>query len=165
MPVKSGRLALLVWLLLHLPAAQALCVGPLCSCTFSTSQVVFGSFNPIAIGSSDSTGSVRISCGGTAGLLIPYQVEMGPGGSGSTSARRMSSGAQTIDYELYSDVSRLSNWGDIARGNAVSGFMLLDALGLSPAVTHTIYGRIPSGQNTAVPGAYVDSITVTVTYY
>lgn len=163
--MKTWRLALLAWLLLHLPAAQALCVGPLCSCTFSTSQVAFGSFNPIAIGSSDSTGSVRVSCGGVVGLLIPYQVELGPGGSGSTSARRMSSGAQTIGYGLYSDAARLSNWGDIAHGNAVSGFVLLDALGLAPAVTHTVYGRIPSGQNTAVPGAYVDSITVTVTYY
>jgi spore coat protein U-like protein len=163
--VKTWRLALLGWLLLHLPAAQALCVGPLCSCTFSTGNVVFGSFNPIAIGSSDSTGSVRISCGGTVGLLIPYQVELGPGGSGSTSARRMSSGANAIGYGLYSDSSRLSNWGDIAHGIAVSNFMLLDALGLAPAVTHTIYGRIPSGQSTAVPGSYVDNITVTVTYY
>ena len=77
----------------------------------------------------------------------------------------MSSGAQTVGYGLYSDASRLSNWGDMAHGSAVSSFMLLDALGLAPAVTHTVYGRIPSGQNTAVPGVYVDTITVTVTYY
>jgi spore coat protein U-like protein len=99
------------------------------------------------------------------GLLIPYKVELSGGGSGNTAARRMSSGAQTMNYSLYSDASRLSNWGDIASGTEVSGFVLLDALGLAPAVTHTVYGRIPSGQITTAPGAYADTITVTVTYY
>jgi spore coat protein U-like protein len=165
MLVKTLRLSLLLWLWLHLPAAQALCIGPLCSCTFSTGNVVFGSVNPIAIGSTDSTGSVRVSCGGVVGLLIPYKVELSAGGSGNTAARRMSSGAQMMNYGLYSDSARLSNWGDIAHGTEVSGFMLLDALGLAPAVTHTVYGRIPSGQTTTAPGAYADTITVTVTYY
>lgn len=159
------RWSLLCLLLLHLPAAQALCVGPLCSCTVSTSNVVFGAVNPIAIGSTDSTGSVRVTCGGTVGLLIPYQIELGAGGSGNTATRRMYSGAQTMNYGLYSDSSRLANWGDIAHGTAISGSVLLDALGLAPAVTHTVYGRISSGQTTTVPGVYADTITVTVTYY
>ena len=163
--VKTLRLLLLCGLWLHLPVAQALCIGPLCSCTVSTINVVFGVVNPIAIGSTDSTGSVRVNCGGIAGLLIPYQIEFGPGGSGSVTARRMSSGANSLGYGLYSDSSRSSSWGDIAHGSAVNGSMLLDTLGLAPAVTHTVYGRVPSGQSTAVPGVYTDTITVTVTYY
>lgn len=165
MLVKTLQLSLLCWLWLHLPAAQALCIGPLCSCTVSTGNVVFGSVNPIAIGSTDSTGSVRVSCGGVAGLLIPYQIELGPGGSGNVAARRMSSGANNLSYGLYSDSSRLSTWGTVASGTAINGGVLLDALGFAPAVTHTVYGRISSGQITAVPGVYADTITVTVTYY
>lgn len=165
MLVKTLRLLLLCGLWLHLPTAQALCIGPLCSCTVSTSNVVFGPINPIALGSTDSTGSVRVTCGGVVGLLIPYQIELGSGGSGNVSARRMSSGANTLGYGLYSDPSRSSSWGNIAHGTAVSGSMLLDVLGTAPAATHTVYGRIPSGQNTAVPGIYADTITVTVTYY
>lgn len=163
--MKTFRISLLLWLLLQLPAAHALCIGPLCSCSVTTNNVVFGSFNPLAIGPGDSTGSVRVTCGGVVGLLIPYQIELGSGGSGNVSARRMSSGANTLGYGLYSDPSRSSSWGDIAHGTAVSGSMLLDVLGTAPAATHTVYGRIPSGQNTAVPGIYADTITVTVTYY
>ena len=163
--MKTLRLSLLLWLWLHLPAAQALCIGPLCSCTFSTGNVVFGSVNPIAIGSTDSTGSVRVTCGGVVGLLIPYQIELSARGSGNVASRRMSSGANNLGYGLYSDSSRLSPWGDIARGTAVSGSIQLSVLGSAAPVNHTVYGRIPSGQSTAVPGAYADTITVTVTYY
>ena len=163
--MKTLRFSLLLWLWLHLPAAQALCIGPLCSCTVSTGNVVFGSVNPLAIGSTDSTGSVRVTCGGVADLAIPYQIELGPGGSGSVAARRMSSGANSLGYGLYSDPSRSSSWGNIAQGMAVSGFIQLGVLGSAPPVTHTVYGRIPSGQITAVPGVYADTITVTVTYY
>lgn len=59
----------------------------------------------------------------------------------------------------------MSPWGDIARGTAVSGSIQLSVLGSAAPVTHTVYGRIPSGQTTTVPGAYADTITVTVTYY
>ncbi len=163
--MKTFRISLLLWLLLQLPAAHALCIGPLCSCSVTTNNVVFGSFNPLAIGPGDSTGSVRVTCGGVVGLLIPYQIELGPGGSGNLASRRLSSGANTLSYGLFSDASRQSNWGSIATGTAVSGGILLDALGWAPAITHTVYGRIPAGQTAAVPGAYADSITVTVTYY
>lgn len=163
--MKTLRFALLLWLLCHGPVAQALCVGPLCSCTVSTNNVVFGSFNPLAIGSTDSTGSVRVTCGGVVGLLIPYQIELGPGASGSTTARRLSSGPNTLDYGLYSNPSRTTNWGSIASGTAVSGSVSLNVLGSAAPVTHTVYGRIPGGQGLAVPGAYADTITVTLTYY
>lgn len=146
--------------------AQALCIGPLCSCSVGTTNVVFGVYNPLAPGNADSTGSVSVDCGGVAGLLIPYKIDLGHGGAASYAGRRMSSGAELLTYNLYTDNSYLTLWGDGTGGSqSVSGSVLLDLLGLTPAQTHWVYGRIPGGQTSVRPGGYVDTITVTVTYY
>lgn len=156
--------ALLLALGLAAGGAQALCLGPVCSCSVSTTPVAFGSHNPLG-GATDSTGSVRVNCGGLAGLLIPYRIDLSTGGGASYSARRMSSGANTLAYNLYSDPTRSTVWGNGIGGSAsVNAAVLLDVLGLSPLQTHTVYGRIPSGQTSAVPGSYADTITVTITY-
>lgn len=145
-------------------AAQALCLGPVCSCSVSTTPVAFGSHNPLG-GATDSTGSVRVNCSGVAGLLIPYSISLSTGGAGGYGPRRMGSGANTLAYNLYSDPTRSSVWGDGSGGSAkLSSSVLLDVLGLSPLQTHTVYGRIPAGQTAAVPGSYADTITVTITY-
>ena len=161
--VRRGLLALLLWLVTG--PAQALYISPLCSCSVTTTHVVFGSYNPLTSGNTDSTGSVRVSCGGVAGLLIPYQIDITRGGGASYGARRMNSGANQLAYNLYTDNTYLTIWGDGSGGSqSVPGGILLDVLGLSPPQTHWIYGRIPGAQTTAVPGGYVDTITVTVTY-
>lgn len=147
------------------PPARALCVGPVCSCTLSTSPVAFGTVNPLAAGATLGVGNVRMSCGGVAGLLIPYRIDLGPGASGNVGARRLYAGANTLAYNLYSDAARSTVWGDGSAGSPVNGSILLDVLGLSPAVNHAVYGRIPSGQTSTVPGSYGDTVTVTLTYY
>jgi spore coat protein U-like protein len=153
-------------LLLWAAPAHALCVGPLCSCSVSTTAVVFGNVSPLSGSPTDSTGSVSVSCGGVAGLLIPYQIDLNAGGGASYATRRLSSGADTLSYNLYTDNSRLSVWGNGSGGTqSANGSVTLSVLGSSPAQVYTVYGRIPGGQTSAVPGSYTDTITVTVTYY
>jgi len=149
-------------LLLGTPA-RALCVAPLCSCTVTTTALAFGSINPLA-GPHDSTGTVRVACGGVAGLLIPYRIELGSGQSGNVLARRLQGGMHSMAYGLFSDAARSVTWGDGGGGTPVDGFVLLDVAGLSPPVVHTVYGRIPGGQMVA-PGSYADTLVVTLTYY
>jgi len=156
--------ALLGWLALLLaPPAHALCVAPLCACSVVTTALAFGSINPLA-GPHDSTGTVRVSCGGVAGLLIPYRIELGSGQSGNVLARRLQGGVHQMAYGLYSDAARTTTWGDGGSGMPVDGAILLDVAGLSPPVVHTVYGRIPGGQMVA-PGSYADTLVVTLTYY
>ena len=115
-----------------------------------------------ALSSDDPSSQI---CGGVAGLLIPYQIDITRGGGISYGARRMNSGANQLADNLYTDNTYLTIWGDGSGGSqSVPGGILLDVLGLSPPQTHWIYGRIPGAQTTAVPGGYVDTITVTVTY-
>jgi spore coat protein U-like protein len=160
----------LLVLLLALPAGEAWALCTLvCSCSVSTTNLNFGSINPLSPSATDSTGSVVVDCGGVAGLLIPYRIDLNAGSAGGTYAsRRMKSGAvNAIQYNLYTDNTRTTVWGDGTGGSQpVNGGFLLDVLGLAPAQTNWVYGRVPGSQTTVVPANnYADTISVTLTYY
>ncbi len=155
-------LAVLGWAVCTSPA-QALCVAPLCSCTVTASAMNFGPVVPLSSHPTDSTATVRVKCGGVAGLVIPYRVDLGPG-NGTIPARRMNGpGASTLSYNLYTNDARTVVWGENQQG--VPGLITLDLLGLSPEQLLTVYGRIPGSQTLAHPGAHGDSILVTLTYF
>lgn len=159
-------LALLLTLLGWGTPARALCLPAVCSCGVTTTNVAFGTYSPLAFGNTDTTGSVRVSCGGVAGLLIPFNIAISAGGGGTYANRRMVSGGNLLRYNLYTDASYTTLWGDgSATSQLVNASLLLDLLGLSPPQTFWIYGRIPGRQLTAVPGTYADTISVTLTYY
>ncbi len=161
---RCCQLAAVLLLCLAANSAHALCTL-VCSCSVSTTNVAFGTINPLSAANTDSTGSVRVTCGGVAGLLIPYRVDIGTGG-GSYAARRMNSGANTLAYNVYTDTNRTQIWGNGTGGTQyVSNSILLDLLGLSPAQINWVYGRLPGSQTTALPGVYSDTIAVTLTYY
>lgn len=161
----TPRLLALLPLLLA-DAAHALCLPAVCSCGVTTTNVAFGSYSPLAFGNTDSTGSVKVSCGGVAGLLIPFNIGISAGNSGSYASRRLKSGANLLAYNLYTDASYTTVWGDgSSASQLVNAGVTLDVLGLSPTQNFYVYGRIPGRQLTAVPGAYSDTISVTLTYY
>lgn len=169
LPRARLPLTALAWLLLAMclfapRSAQALCVVPLCTCSVTATPVAFPSVNPLAAGATDGVGSVKVTCGGVAGLLIPYTVTLNGGSYGTITNRQMGSGTNRLRYNLYVDNARLSIWGDGNGNSTAGGSFGLDVLGLSPPQTHTVYGRVLAGQPTAVPGSYVDTVTVTITY-
>lgn len=151
-------------LLLALPqTASALCIG--CSCNVSTTAVAFGTYNPLSASPLDAAGNVHVSCTTTLGLLVNLTISMNKGSySSSFSPRQMASGANRLNYDLYTSSARTTIWGDGSGGTqTVTDSLTLSLLG---AVTwdHVIYGRIPAGQTTVPPGSYADSVTVTLTY-
>jgi spore coat protein U-like protein len=77
-------------------------------------------------------------------------------GAGSYAARRMTSGEQYLEYNLYTDASRIIVWGD-----GTAGSNTVTATG--KVVEQSIYGRVaPLQQVTA--GIYVDWLVVTIVY-
>jgi spore coat protein U-like protein len=142
--------------------AQALCLGPLCHCSVATGTLAFGSLSPLSAANTDASGEVRVSCGGTVGLLIPWKLELGPG-SGSVAARRMTGPSATLNYNLYRDAARSVVWGEGTAG--LDAFTLLNALGWSADVVLPVYGRIPGGQRLVPPGVYTDTIMLTLTFF
>lgn len=156
--MKLSRTLLLLaatGLLLPLPAKAA--------CSTSATLLAFGSYNPFAFGSSDSTGTITVSCtGGLISLLLSYDIKLSPGLYGSYATRKMGAGSNRLDYNLYTTVLRTTIWGDGSGGTGfVSDGYLLGVLTVNR--NYSVYGRLPAAQNVA-PASYSDTITVTVDY-
>lgn len=121
------------------------------SCTVSTTSVAFGTYDPFSNVSNDSTGAVQVGCDAAAG----YTIAMHAGVAGSFS-RAMAFNADRLAYNLFTDATRMVVWGDgSAATSRVSGF--------GTGATHTVYGRIPAGQNVRA-GSYADVLIVTVEF-
>lgn len=125
------------------------------SCTIvSTATLNFGT-QGVLIANVDQTSTLQVQCTNTT----PYNIGLDAGtGSGATVAvRKMTNGATTINYSLYSDAGRTTVWGNTIGTNTVA------ATGNGASQSYTVYGRVPP-QTTPAPATYTDTITVTVTY-
>lgn len=153
------KLALFVVLALTSSMAYA-------ACTVSASGIAFGTYPPFSTTPTNATGTVTVSCSGLLGLLISYTIALNAGvnSGGSFSNRRINSGSSYLSYQLYTNATYSQVWGDGTGGTStVSGICLITLLGIPCTSTNTIYGQIPALQAPS-PGAYTDTITVTVTY-
>ena len=151
-------------LLLPLPqTASALCI--VCSCSVAIdSNVAFGTYNPLPGTAADAAGHFTVTCDLIVGLLSTYSVALSKGGSGGYSPRKMSSGTNTLNYNLYTDAARTTIWGDGSGGSTiVSDRSLLFLLG-HVVRPYDVYGRILANQQATFPGSFSDTITVIVTY-
>ena len=67
-------------------------------------------------------------------------------------------GADTVNYQLYSNAGYSTVWGNTVGADTVDS---AGATGVNE--THTIYARVPSHQNVPI-GSYADTITATIWY-
>lgn len=151
-----------LFLLLALPIPGfASCA--LCTCMATATGVSFGRYSPFSAFNADDTGSVRIYCGGGVGT-VAYTIQLSRGTySTGFSLRRMGSGSNRLNYNLYTDPAHTIIWGD---GNSGTGF-ISDSLGVLRSGSgrdHVVYGRIPAHQAAAAVGSYSDTVTFTIIY-
>jgi spore coat protein U-like protein len=121
------------------------------ACNLNVQGVIFGSYDVFNVQSVESTGNVAVTCD----VSTPYSIAFTPG-SGSYASRTLTSGPNTLGYNLYSDPARTSVWGDGTAGT-------MTVSGSATSANHTVYGRIPARQN-VFAGSYSDLITVTLTF-
>ena len=111
----------------------------------------FGSYDVFSNAALDSTGNNDVNCPNG----IEYSIALSEGG-GTHTQRVMSSGARTLNYNLYTGADRGIVWGDTTGGTArVTG------TGVGVSVNHAVYGRIPALQNVH-SGSYSDGILLAV---
>ncbi len=132
-------------------------------CSVQASAMSFGNYDIFLKIPLDSTGTVTVHC--TANVpKATLSLGTSPN-SGSFNPRKMkrSGGADLLTYNIYTDASRTTIFGD---GN--SGTAKIELTRPRPggkpepwSQTATIYGRIPPGQDVSV-GSYADALTVTV---
>jgi len=157
-PSNLFRVAVLLFAgLCNLSNAQAQ------ACVASATPVAFGLYDPKASSPNDITGDVTIVCQATVALLVAYTVKLNGGASGNIAARKMIISGSQLSYQIYTDATRTTVWGDGSGGTAynVGGYLLSVLVPVSK--TYTAYGRIPALQN-VYAGSYQDTLTILVTY-
>jgi spore coat protein U-like protein len=136
------------------------------NCTVSAIGPAFGAYDPLNATATLANGSVLATCTWTGGgaTTLSLVSSYSPGNSGSFPNRYMLSGTNRLDYNLYFNAAFTQIRGDGTGGSQTGGATLTVSSG-SPTATASgvIYGRILPGLN-AVPGSYLDTITVTITY-
>lgn len=123
------------------------------TCLVSAQSLSFGTYTGAV---ANATSQVSVTCTNTTA----YNVGLDAGkASGATTSTRQMGGPNgaLLNYALYSDSNRSTNWGNTVGTDTVTG------TGNGSAQSITVYGQIPAGQYLA-PGSYQDTITATVTY-
>ncbi len=132
-------------------------------CDVTATSINFGNydvFSPIPV---DSTASINVTCkipSNSPQAPLPVIISLSPGNSGSFSPRSMqSTGADTLDYNLYTNASMSTIWGDGGGSSSVQTAFVAKDMPWSA----TLFGRIPAQQNVRA-GSYSDTITVTIDF-
>ncbi len=122
------------------------------TCTVSATTLAFGTYTGVQL---DGSSTLTTNCTNTTPYTLALNVGTGTGATVAT--RKMTAGAQTLNYSLYQDSGRATVWGQTTGTDTVAG------TGNGSAQPLTVYGRIPANQ-LPTPGSYADTITATVTY-
>lgn len=135
------------------PRADAL------TCKFtSITGVSFGSYDVLSASPRTATGTITYSCTTVAGVHL-MTMNLSAGSSGTFANRTLKSGANVLNYNLYSTAANTQVWGD---GTGTTYQFSVDPTDKN-AHSLTVYGTIPAGQDVGV-GSYIDTITVTMNF-
>jgi spore coat protein U-like protein len=134
------------------------------SCTINAATLDFGPNNPgttLIAANIDAISTVSVTC--TSGS--PYSIGMDNGANASGTQRRMKTGANFLNYNLYVDAGRTNAW-TTASTNIACTTANSCALGTGngSAQSVSIYGRVPSIGTAPPPGTYTDTVLMTITY-
>jgi spore coat protein U-like protein len=132
----------------------------LATCSATATALAFGSYTPGA-GQMANTSTIAVKCTKNT----PYTVALNAGTTtgGTLAQRLMASGANTLQYNLYTTVAATTVFGD---GTGATGTGSGTGAGVATANNMTVFGQLPdnAANQATVPGSYSDTITVTVTY-
>lgn len=166
---RYTRLALCFCLWINAHNAHA--VGA--TCAVSSTGMAFGAYQPLTFAGEltsvdiTSTANVRVVCTGLL-ALGGYTISLGPSmyGTGNRISTRFlnntTNGGAYMGYNIFTESTYTTIWGDGTAGSLVNGTSPLTP-GTSTS-NHTVYGKVPAGQNILKAGSFSDSLTMTLTY-
>lgn len=133
------------------------------SCSVSGGALAFGNY---AAGSSwhvDSEGTLTILCTGVTGEVVVYSISLSAGGgSRGLNPRGLRSGANEVQYNVFTDSARTRVWGDGSGGTFIQSGSASIMAGPSQQ-NIPAFGRVFGGQS-VVPGSYTDSLVITLSF-
>jgi spore coat protein U-like protein len=132
----------------------------LATCSASATTIAFGVYTPGA-GALTGNGTVTVKCTKNS----PFTVALNGGATagGTVAQRLMASGVNTLQYNLFTTAAFGNVFGD---GTGTSKTESGTGAGVATGTAFTVYGQLPDNatNQTAVPGSYSDTITVTISY-
>jgi spore coat protein U-like protein len=132
----------------------------LATCSATATSLAFSAYTPGG-GNVANNGTVSVKC--TKNTPFTVALNRGTTAGGTIAQRLMAFGANTLQYNLYTTAAFATVFGD---GTGASQTEPGTGAGVATAVAFTVFGQLPDNatNQAAVPGAYTDTITVTVTY-
>jgi spore coat protein U-like protein len=130
------------------------------TCSTSATSLAFPAYTPTT-GNLASTSTISVRC--TRNTSFTVALNKGTTVGASIGQRLMASGANTLQYNLYTSAGFGTVFGD---GSGGSQTITQLGLGITNPNAITVFGQLADNATNqlAVPGNYTDTITVTVTY-
>lgn len=123
------------------------------ACTVAVTPVDFGTYSPFLSAPRDSTGQVTVNCTESESYVVAMNAGVHAGGTFAN--RRLSNGETYLSYQLYTDATRTTVWGDGSGGSVT--------VARAGSMPIALYGRIAPRQSVSA-GAFSDTILVTIAY-
>ena len=120
------------------------------ACTIGASNLAFGAYTGNTL---DINSTVTANC--VTGTTYSIALNAGIGAGATTAVRKLTSGANTLNYALYSDAAHSAIWG--------TGPDAVSDTGTGTSQSKNVYGRISAGL-TPVAGSYTDTVIATITF-
>ncbi|HEY1505788.1 MAG TPA: spore coat protein U domain-containing protein [Stellaceae bacterium] len=133
------------------------------NCSFSITNMNFGTIDLTANTTFDATATLNISCGsGNQGdtVRICPNINAGNGGTTTGNPRFLKSSGNALNFNLFQDTARSVVWGSFLW--TFSSFTaptvnLTLGPGGTASTTATLFGRVSAGQQTLPPGTYTST--------
>lgn len=141
------------------------------TCTVASSTLNLNAYDVLAgTATTTPTGSITVSCTSTANsaVTVNYTLSLA-----TTPARQLTSGSNTLGYDLYTDSTTTVTWGTAGpactAGSATnSGNLICGSFSIpknsTAQDTKNYYGKIPGGSDVPTGTYTQNNIAVTLTY-
>lgn len=127
-------------------------------CTITFNDISHGTVTSLSADNDAASVGNNISCS----FADSYDIALNVGtGGGDFTARKLSNGAETLDFNVYTDASRSAIWGD---GSGGTGVLSGTSTGGNVADPLVVYTRVFGSQTGKPEGTYSSTITATATF-
>jgi len=128
-------------------------------CTITFNNINHGTVTTLAADNDAASAGDNITCS----FADSYSIALNVGtGGGTYATRTLANGANTLNFNVYSDAARTKVWGD---GSDASAAALTGvSTGGGTADPLTVYSRVFGSQTGKPEGTYSSTITATATF-
>ncbi len=154
--MKRMHMPMVVLAVLALAGPAAAAPPPAAVCSVSTTPLSFGVYDVFAAAPTLSTGSVVITCNRNERTTISISASSV---SGIFQPRHMRLSSDVMNYNIFTDATLATVWGDGTAGTATVG---VNPKANTP-LSVPLHGSIPALQNLSA-GTYADTLTVTIVW-